>query len=106
MADRYVSVAEVREMLQDEAERREELPTIQRYALTLAQATSEISGESARAMREELMGLEFMTKHVACKISDLLPRHPRDVRAVFHKERVNLEVSDIDAIIEIVGKYL
>ncbi|NLL94708.1 MAG: hypothetical protein GX224_02985 [Thermoplasmatales archaeon] len=106
MADRYVSVAEVREMLRDEEGRREEIPPIQRYALTLAQATSEISGESARAMRKELLELEFMTKHSACKISDLLPRHPRDVRAIFHKERVNLEASDIDAIIEIVGKYL
>lgn len=106
MADRYVSVAEVQEMIQDEEGRREEIPVIQRYALTLAQATTTISGETAREMRKELLGLEFMTKHTACKISDLLPRHPRDVRAIFHKERVNLEASDIDAIINIVEKYL
>lgn len=104
--EKYVSVAEVREMLLEENETRGELPPIQKSTLSLAQSTAPISGESARAMREELMQFPFMSKGVACKISDLLPKYPKEVRAIFSKERVNLELEDIDKIIEIVGKYL
>ena len=104
MTEKYVSLAEVKEMLA--AENEAGLVTAQRSALDHSQALTSLSAGDVRALTEEVRALNFMTEYAAYKIGDILPRYPEDVRAIFAKERVNLSPDDIKRILEIVGKYL
>ena len=105
MTEKYVSLAEIREMLESESSGKE-LGTAQRSALEHSQALTSLSSADITALRAEINALSFMTEYAAYKIGDILPKYPEDVRAIFAKERVNLSAEDIKQIIEIVGKYL
>jgi DNA-directed RNA polymerase subunit F len=104
MAEKYVSLAEIREMLESESDKKE-LVTAQRSALEHSRALTSISSADVVSLREEVGALGFMTEYAAYKIGDILPKYPEDVRAIFAKERVNLSADDIKQIIDIVGKY-
>ena len=106
MSEQYVTLAEVRDLLRSEAEKRE-LITSQNYALDHAQKVCpELPLESAKALIEEVSQLEEVSDAVAVKIADRLPKYPEDVRAIFSKERIVLDNAKIDEIIDIVAKYL
>ncbi len=105
MSEQYVTLAEVRDLLAAESEKRE-LLTSQKAALDHAQTVCSISLESAKAIIEEVSQLEEVSDAVAVKIADLLPQHKEDVRAIFAKERITLEPEKIDQIIDIVAKYI
>lgn len=105
MSEQFVTLAEVRDLLAEEAEKRE-LLTSQKQALEHAQTISSLSLESANALIAEVSQLEAVTDLIAVKIADLTPRYPEDVRAIFSKERIILEPQQIDEIIDIVAKYL
>lgn len=105
MSERYVSLAEVKEILSAEAEKRE-ISGQQRAALDHAQAIAKLSVDDTEKLTAEINELPFTTDFVSYKVADLLPKYPEDVRAIFAKERINLEVSDVQQIIDIVGKYL
>jgi DNA-directed RNA polymerase subunit F len=105
MADKYVNLADVKDMLAAESDKRE-LGAAQRSALEHAQAMVSLSADDVKALTAEVRALSFMTDYAAYKIGDMLPRYPEDIRAIFAKERVNLSADDIKQIIEIVGKYL
>lgn len=105
MSEQYVTLAEVRDLLAAEGEKRE-LLTSQKVALDHAQTVCTISLESAKALIEEVSQLEEVSDAVAVKIADLLPQYPEDVRAIFSKERIVLDNAKIDEIIDIVAKYL
>ncbi|MDO5852524.1 MAG: RNA polymerase Rpb4 family protein [Thermoplasmata archaeon] len=104
MEQRYVSVAEVKDLLEAESEARgyEFMLASQKAALDHAQKTCSISKEQADAIMEAANALDFVTENVAVKIADLLPEYPEDVRAIFAKERVTLEKEQIESILEIV----
>jgi DNA-directed RNA polymerase subunit F len=105
MAEKYVSLAEIREMLESESNVKE-LGTAQRSALEHSRALTSISSADVASLRDEMSAMSFMTEYAAYKIGDILPKYPEDVRAIFAKERVNLSGEDIKQIIDIVGKYL
>jgi len=105
MAEKYVALADVKEMLSAESEKKE-LGTAQRSALEHSQAMATLSSSDIDKLAAELRALKFMTDYAAYKIGDILPKYPEDVRAIFAKERVNLSADDVKQIIEIVGKYL
>ncbi|MCL2786817.1 MAG: hypothetical protein FWD81_06345 [Methanomassiliicoccaceae archaeon] len=105
MAERYVGLSEVKELLDSESGEKE-LCIAQRSALEHSQALVTLSAADVKALTAEVRGLSFMTEYAAYKIGDILPKYPEDVRAIFAKERVNLSAEDIKQIIEIVGKYL
>ncbi len=104
MEQRYVTEAEVRDLLEIEAEARghEALLASQKAALDHAQKTCSISKEQADAIAAKMLEYDFVTEPVAVKIADLLPEYPEDVRAIFSKERVTLEKDQIEEILEIV----
>ncbi len=105
MEQRYVSVAEVKELLEAEVEARggvENMLASQRASLDHAQKTCSISKEQADAIIAAVSEFDFVTEPVAVKIADLLPEYPEDVRAIFSKERVTLEPEQIESILEIV----
>jgi DNA-directed RNA polymerase subunit F len=105
MAEKYISLAEVKELLDSESGRKE-LGAAQRSALEHSQSMVSLSADDVKALIAEVSALSFVTNYAAYKIGDILPKYPEDVRAIFAKERVNLSADDIKQIIEIVGKYL
>lgn len=105
MSEQYVTLAEVRDLLTEEHEKRE-LFTSQKAAMEHARTICSISTETAKAIVEEVSNIEGVTEYTAVKIADLLPQYPEDVRAIFSKERLAIEPEIIDQIIEVVGKYL
>jgi DNA-directed RNA polymerase subunit F len=116
MTERYVTLAEVRDLLSEIAESRkgtageledeDVLLASQKAALDHAQKVSTISLEDANKLIEEVSQIEEVTDAIAVKIADILPRYPEDVRAIFSKERINLSNEQINQIIDIVSKYI
>lgn len=105
MSERYVSIAEVKEILAAESERKE-LSGQQRHAFEHASAMTHLSMEDTNKLITEINSLDFTTDFVSHKVADLLPKYPEDVRAIFAKERINLESGNVQQIIDIVDKYL
>lgn len=108
MSEQYVTLAEVRELLEAEAEIRgyDNLLQSQKAALDHAQTVCSISLDQANAIIDEVKQIDIVTDAVALKIADLLPRYPEDVRAIFSKERITLEPAQIQQIIDIVEKHI
>lgn len=115
MTERYVTLAEVRDLLTEVAESRkgtageledeDVLLMSQKAALDHAQKTSKLKDlENANRIIEEVSQIEDVTDAIAVKIADILPKYPEDVRAIFYKERVNLTNDKINQILEIVSK--
>ncbi len=104
MGEEYVSVAELRELLEEVQEERGGLDLAsQRASLDHAQKTCHISKAQADAIIEEVRALGLdLGDQVCVKIADLLPEYPEDVRAILSKERVTLEKEQVEAILEIV----
>ncbi len=102
---RYITLSEVKDILEGATEYRE-LTLEQKGALEHANLLAKLSVDDARALCDELETLEFISKVMSCKIADILPTHPDDVRALFAKERINLDKSKIDQIRNIVEKYI
>ena len=108
MSEQYVTLAEVRDLLEAEAEIRgyDNLLQSQKAALDHAQTVCSISLEQANAIIDEVKQIDIVSDAVALKIADLLPQYPEDVRAIFSKERVTLEQAQIQQIIDIVQKHI
>lgn len=106
MAEEYISTVEVKELLTKAGNERGELNNAQRAALMQSEATARLSVEDTKALIAELEELDFITDFIKYKIADILPKYPEDVRAIFSKERINLEADGVNKIIEIVGKHL
>jgi DNA-directed RNA polymerase subunit F len=101
---KFVSLAEVKILLEKE-EKKRELTYEQKLALEHAKHFAKIGVIKAKKMAQELTELERITESFAYKIVDILPVHPEEVRAIFAKERFTLEDSEIKKIIKIVEKY-
>ncbi len=106
MAEEYISTVRVKELLTEAGNKRGELNNAQRSALMQSEATARISVDDTKVLIAELEELNFITDFIKYKIADILPKYPEDVRAIFSKERINLEANDVNKIIEIVGKHL
>ncbi|MFA6805721.1 MAG: hypothetical protein WCQ23_00410 [Candidatus Methanomethylophilaceae archaeon] len=105
MSEQYVSLAEVRDLLTAENEKRE-LLTTQKAAMEHARTVCPISTEDAKAIIAEVSEIPDITEYVAVKIADMLPQYPEDVRAILSKERIALDAAATNKVIEIVSKYL
>lgn len=104
--EQYLSLAQVKALLEQEERERRDLTQEQRYALTHAQMFAKLGLKEMVELMAQLMQVEMMTPANAYKLADLLPTHPDDVRAVFAKERFSLSKEDVDRVVEIVAKYL
>ena len=78
MSEKYISLAEVRELLTKENEKREvEFNAVQKSAMAHAQTISKISPEQAQEIVDEVLQVgDFVTEAVAFKIADILPKYP------------------------------
>ena len=113
--ERYISLAEIKDLLTAESEKRGEngleFNPVQKAALMHAQALVVLDADQTEEIISEVIQLDFfqsksVPEYVAYRVADSLPKYPEEVRAIFSKERIPLENEDIDAIIEIVAKYL
>ncbi|NYT11186.1 MAG: RNA polymerase [Methanomassiliicoccales archaeon] len=102
--DRFVPLAEVLDMIKAESESRE-LNTDQKIALDHSQKLVRLSTAKARELQEALSRLDFVSDAMACKIVDITPSHPDDIRVLFAKERLILEKDHIDQILEVIQEH-
>ncbi len=105
MEEEYVSLSELKVILEREKAARTDLTPEQQYALSHAAAFARIASEKVPAMVKELMEVPMMSLANAIKIADVLPTHLDDVRAIFAKERFALSKEDAEKVLEIVNKY-
>ena len=105
MEEEFVSLAELKVILEREKASRGDLTPEQQYALSHAAAFGRIAPEKVPAMVKELMEVPMMSLANAVKIADCLPTHLDDVRAIFAKERFALSKEDAEKALEIVNKY-
>jgi DNA-directed RNA polymerase subunit F len=105
MEEEYVTLAELKVILEREKTSRGELTLEQQYALSHAGSFARIPSEKAHAMVKDLMEVPMMSMANAAKIADMLPTNLDDVRAIFAKERFSLSKEDAEKVLEIVGKH-
>lgn len=103
--ERYVTLAEVKQLLEEAASTRELTPD-QKASLDHASKVARLTPEQAKKLQAELSKLGFVPENLCAKIADILPTHPIDVRAIFQKERKALEKNQIEQILSTVQKYL
>ena len=105
MEESYVSLTELKVILDKEKAARGELNPEQQYSLSHASLFARVPSEKLPLIVKELMEIPMMSPFNAVKIADLMPTHLDDVRAIFAKERFSLSKEDADKVLEIVGKY-
>ncbi len=105
MEESYVSLTELKVILEKEKAARGELNPEQQYSLSHASLFARVPPEKVPLIVKELMEIPMMSPFNAVKIADLMPTHLDDVRAIFAKERFSLSKEDADKVLEIVGKY-
>lgn len=105
---RLVTLAEVKEWLEEAERQRGELTYEQKLALDHARTFAvKITAAQARELVEKVRRASpRVTEAHAVKIADLLPAHPDDVRVIFAKDRFQLEKDEIDKIMEAVQAYI
>ncbi|RLF35584.1 MAG: hypothetical protein DRN03_05015, partial [Thermoplasmata archaeon] len=91
MEERFVPLAEVRDILKRIQKERGELTYEQRIALKHAEAFAKLPLEKVRDLMKELSeNIEKLEERHVCKIADLLPTHEDDLKTIFAKERIAL----------------
>ncbi len=101
----YVTLPEARKMLEEAVEERE-LTYEQQLALQHAQQFARLDPEKARKLKKELLQIDGINEYYATRIVDLLPTHPDDVRAIFATDKIVLQMSQMEGILEVVRKYI
>lgn len=104
--ERLVTLAEIKDMLEQESKDRTELTNEQKVALDHAGKFAKLSLKDAHKLLADLKELEFISDPVSYRIVDICPQYPEDVRALFAKERLILDKKQIDQVIAAVKKYV
>ncbi|MFH0816984.1 MAG: RNA polymerase Rpb4 family protein [Methanobacteriota archaeon] len=106
MPDNYLTLAEVKELLETESGKRE-LNEFQKMATAHAVQFVKTDAKTSRKLVNELMKKnESLIEPVACKIADLMPQSQDELRAILSKEKFDLDADSAETIIESVKKYL
>lgn len=98
--EEYVHAVQALEMLEDRDE--EELTHEQKIALENLSRHAKIQDlDTLEELRKELSEVESLKEKHIYKLLDVLPQHESTVRAVFSKERIKLDDSEIEDILDI-----
>ncbi|MDP8011784.1 MAG: RNA polymerase Rpb4 family protein [Thermoplasmata archaeon] len=100
MNKKYVTLAEVRELLEEISKERE-LTDLQKNTLKHAEEFSKIKVQNVKKLKDKLMKLEIVNEKYAVKILDIMPRTPDEVRSIFLKDKIVPTPEDIQKILEI-----
>jgi DNA-directed RNA polymerase subunit F len=105
MSEEYLTLAEIKELLQKEQEVRV-LTMEQNYALEHAVKFARLDAKDARKLADELTEIEQVSEALACKLVDLMPQHKEEVNAVFLKERTAIDDTVISKILDKIKQYI
>lgn len=98
--EEFVYPAEALELLQERDE--EELSHEQKIALEKLSRHTEVKDlDTLSELHSELEEVDDLKDRHIYKVLDVLPRQESTVRAIFSKERVKLDDSDVEDILEI-----
>lgn len=98
--EEYVHAVQALEMLEERDE--EDLTHEQKIALeNLSRHTKIRDLDTLEELRGELSEVESLKEKHIYKLLDTVPKHESTVRAVFSKERVKLDDSEIEEILDI-----
>lgn len=98
--EEYVYPAEALEVLQDRDE--EEMTHEQKIALeNLSRHTKVTDLETLEELYSEFEEIEALKNKHIYKLLEVVPQYESSVRAIFSKERVKLDDSDIESILDI-----
>jgi DNA-directed RNA polymerase subunit F len=98
--EEYVYPVEALEALEDRDE--EELVHEQKIALeNLTRHTKVKDLDTLEELNEELSDIDSLKQKHVYKLLEVVPQHESTVRAVFSKERVKLEDSEVEEILDI-----
>lgn len=98
--EEYVHAVQALEMLEGRDE--EDLTHEQKIALeNLSRHTKITDLETLEELREELSEIDSLKEKHIYKLLDVVPQHESTVRSVFSKERVKLDDSEIQDILDI-----
>jgi len=67
---------------------------------------SGLPADKSRALVEELLTLDKVRNDIAVKIANVLPRTNDELRAIYAKERFTLTKDELQAILDVVAKYI
>ena len=76
-----------------------------RKSIDHADTLGKCSVETAKALYDELAGLEKITPTIASRIVNIMPASREEIRAIYAKERFALVTEDVDQILDILRKY-
>jgi len=105
LEEEYLTLAEIKNLLEKEKDARGALSREQQYALQHSQLFSKLGVTKTRELIKELMDIPLMTIPNAVKIADALPANADDVRAIMAKERFALSKEDTDKVLQLAAKY-
>ena len=101
----FVNIPEVQVILEKVAEERE-LNYEQKLALEHATYSVQTTPEAAKELIAKLMEHERITETLAYKIVEIWPTHSDDVKAIFAKERFNLQEDEVETILQAVADHM
>lgn len=101
--EKIVPLSDVKKMLEKE-EKARELSYEQRLALEHSKHFSVTDQKVDNKVVKSLMKIERINEALATKIVELFPRSENEVRAIFAKERFNLEPGEIQEILKILSE--
>ena len=76
-----------------------------RKSIDHADTLGKCSVKTAKALYDELAGLEKITPTIASRIVNIMPASREEIRAIYAKERFALVTEDVDQILDILRKY-
>lgn len=100
--EKYVTLSEVKDLLSQVEEKTIE----QKIAMEHAEHFALLDTKKSRELAKKLAKIDYITDFLAVKIVDLLPQTIDELRAVFAKERINLETGEAEKILSLVKEYL
>jgi DNA-directed RNA polymerase subunit F len=110
LGEERISLAELKEVLSQVAEARQEDATEMSYELrrSIDHAThlAKNSPGQAKDLLAALMKLEKMKPDIAYRIANIMPRTRDELRAIYAKERFTLTGEELDQILSLVSEHL
>jgi DNA-directed RNA polymerase subunit F len=110
LGEERITLAELKEVLTEVAESRQEDATEMAYELrrSIDHAThiAKNPPDQAKGLVEALLKLEKMKPDIAYRIANIMPRTRDELRAVYAKERFTLTGEELDQTLALVAEHL
>ena len=105
--EKPISLAEVREHLEEKKKGKKELNFRENKSLAYITSFAKIKTKEAEELKKELEKLDItrLKEKYIVKIIDLLPKTLDELKIILSGEEVTLKSEDLNKIIEIVKKY-